>query len=686
MRTVLGILLRYLLVWAVNVVALLAVTWLLPGFSIDTNVPDWWVAALILPIEFAIVMIVLRPLLVLLTLPLNTVTLGLPTLFFNALLLLLVTSLHRTFVIAGVPSAVLGLALITLISTIAVGWLGIDETYPFFQSVLSRLGRRFGPHPDAAVRRGLLILQIDGLAHASLRRALLRGRMPAISSLLARGTHQLHRWSSGLPSNTPAVQAGLMYGSRADAPGYRWYDRAAGLVRAANNPEDLRQLEERAAAAGRPPLLAGGSCINSFMSGGAAKRLMTVSAERDPATPRGRAEVIDFNLFWLSPFDYTKAMVAAVWDLASGFAWTAIGRVAFHRPVVRRSLRQYGLRAVANAFLRETSYFWIRQDLVRGVPVIYSNFVGYDEIAHFSGPDSYEALVSLSAFDRKLRRLLRLTRGGTPIAYDVLLLSDHGQSPSIPFRRLYGKTLEAMIAELVGPRVPAAESVPIGTALVGVLLRELQAARPVGLPPAADRSRRTLERLHEGEERPRPAQAGEMPLVVCISGCLAHVYVTGRERPALLGEIEAEFPGLVEKIASHPGIEFVAARFAPGESVVIGAEGVSNLRSGDVRGEVDPLAPYTDRQHWARELAHLMDCPSCGDLVLNGSLLPGGGVVVFEEQISSHGGLGGNQTEPFLVAPMALALRRGDLASPEALHAALMASRQELQTGIASAG
>ena len=123
MRTALGILLRYLLVWAVNVLALLAVTGVLPGFRFDTSVPHWWLTALILPIEFALVMIVLRPLLVLLTLPLNAVTLGLPTLFFNAILLFLVTALHRSFVIRGVFEAVLGLALVTLISTIAVGWL-----------------------------------------------------------------------------------------------------------------------------------------------------------------------------------------------------------------------------------------------------------------------------------------------------------------------------------------------------------------------------------------------------------------------------------------------------------------------------------------------------------------------------------------------------------------------------------
>ena len=83
MKTVLGILGRYVLVWLVNVLALLLATSLLPGFSFDTDNPHWWKVALTLPIQLAILVILLRPLMLLLTLPLNSLTLGLPTLFFN---------------------------------------------------------------------------------------------------------------------------------------------------------------------------------------------------------------------------------------------------------------------------------------------------------------------------------------------------------------------------------------------------------------------------------------------------------------------------------------------------------------------------------------------------------------------------------------------------------------------------
>src|SRR5688500_86845 len=48
-------------------------------------------------------------------------------------------------------------------------------------------------------RRGLIVLQIDALAHADLRRALELGFCPTIARML-RGDFALRRWFCGLPS------------------------------------------------------------------------------------------------------------------------------------------------------------------------------------------------------------------------------------------------------------------------------------------------------------------------------------------------------------------------------------------------------------------------------------------------------------------------------------------------------
>ena len=667
------------------ILSLLLATSMLPGFRIDTGAPNWWVAMFRMPLIFAFMLILLRPLLLFLTLPLNSLTLGLPTLLFNGLILYLTAKVEPAFIITNYGQALLGSLIMTVVSTSLVGWLGLDEAYPFFQSLIYRLGRRFGPQTEGVVGRGLLILQIDGLALTSLGRVLERGRMPAISAMLAKGTHRLHAWHCGIPSNTPAVQAGFLYGNRENVAGYRWFDRQEQKVRVVSQPEDLRRLEAMVAAEGRP-LLEGGSCINSFMAGGAAKRLMTVSALGQTDRQRSPGEKADFNLFFLSPNAYTKAVLAAVWDYFTGLILAGLGRFQSDRPRLKFSIKRVAQRAVANAFLRDLSFFWVKQDMTRGVPVIYSNFVGYDDVAHYSGPETYDAQIALAAFDRRLRKLRRLAKKKSPLRYDLLIFSDHGQTLSIPYRLLNGETIEQTLAGILGRAVVTAQEGEAGfnpdASYVASLLAELEEVGTGSLGWAAHRGQRTLSRITAGVGGSRP-QAGEpaadadeageadegAAVVVCVSGSLAHIYFKGHDEPLHLETICELFPGLVEELSRHPGIGFVAASRRYGDAVAIGPGGLRNLITGELVGEVDPLGVFPPPDRWAGELAQLLGFPDSGDLVINGAWLGDQQkVVVFEEQTSSHGGLGGPQTQPFVLMPAHWHPSLLDLESPEALH------------------
>ncbi len=669
--------------------ALLLATSLLPGFRLDTTHPRWWVAVLRLPLIFALALIILRPILVFLTLPLNSLTLGLPSLLFNGLILYLTVQTEQAFVITNYGEALVGTLVMTAVSASIIGWLGLDEAFPFYQSVIYRLGKRFGPRSERKPLNGLLILQIDGLSHTSLRRALDQGRMPTISGMLVKGSHVLHHWHCGIPSNTPAVQAGMLYGDRENIPGYRWFDRQEQRVRVVTRPEDLRVLEERAAAA-KSPLLEDGSCINSFMSGGAAKRLMTVSAVGEESSQKRRGEQADFNLFFLSPNAYTKAVLDSVWDYLAGLAFSVAGLLDRDRPRLKFSIKRVAQRAVANAFLRNLSFFWLKQDMVRGVPIIYSNFVGYDDVAHYSGPDTYEAQISLAAFDRRLRQLQRRARRKSPIRYEIVLLSDHGQTPSVPFRLLYGQTIEEFLTEVMGratgPEGGGALTLDPELSHTASLLAEMDDVDESNLGWAAERSRRALRRitpgyddLDAGQERPRA--------VVCVSGSLAHVYFIGHATPLTLEEIQEAHPGLVEALANHPGLGLVAVRRANGPAVVLCDDGVRNLITGELAGGTDPLAPFKERDRWAGELAQLMSYCDTGDLVINGAWLPDRQrIVVLEEQTSSHGGLGGRQTEPFVLLPKQWLVGGMDLESPEALHGLLQRQKRQMMPRRAPGG
>jgi uncharacterized membrane protein YvlD (DUF360 family) len=682
-----GILGRYALVWLVYLLALLLATSLFPGLYIDTTAPNWWVVVLTVPIEFAVLVILLRPLLLFLTLPLNAFTLGLPSLLFNALILKLTADVNSSLVVASYPEAFLGTVVMTTVATSIIGWLGLDEAYPLLQTVLYRLGRRWGPRELPGNRRGLLIVQIDGLSARSFVRAVKRGRVPTLSSLLARGSHRLHRWSSGLPSNTPAVQSGLFYGTREDVPGYRWFDRDAQQFKVISSQATARELDERQRSRGGEPLLTGGSCISSLLSGGADKRLLTVSAMAELQQSRF-SEQADLNLFYLSPTAYTGALLAGAWDYLAGLVLGTIGLLRRNRPRLRGHPLKLAQSAVTNSVLRHASLFWLRQDLVRGVPVIYSNFVGYDDVAHYSGPDDYEALVTLAAFDRGLRKLRRFMRRQVSLSYDLVVLSDHGQTASVPFRTFDGRSLGQLVADSVGQIVDQGESAG-DAAYLDMLLQELAAG--VGRTGwAVRRGEQTLRRIRDlrgsGADQElrslrslpatEPEGEEERPeIAVCVSGCLAHLYVRGEPRRLTLEAIRERCPGLVPALLAHPGVGFAVAEIASGEVLAIGAHGVRNLDTGEV-AERDPLAGYGDVGRWAPELARLARAPSSGDLLLNGTWLAAEKkIVVFEEQTSSHGGLGGPQTGAFALLPVDWQVAPGAIEGAESLYREFLARR-----------
>jgi putative membrane protein len=102
-----GLLLR----WVLNAFALWVVSEIVPGIHAD-GVTATFVAALVLGILNALV----RPVVLLLTLPINLMTLGLFTFVINAFMLEMTTAFVREFTIDGFGPAVLGAVLLSLVS------------------------------------------------------------------------------------------------------------------------------------------------------------------------------------------------------------------------------------------------------------------------------------------------------------------------------------------------------------------------------------------------------------------------------------------------------------------------------------------------------------------------------------------------------------------------------------------
>jgi putative membrane protein len=103
--------LRLLLVWLINTVALIAVAYLMPSISVSS-----FGAALIAALVLGLVNAVVRPVLILLTLPVTVLTLGLFIFVLNGLLFWAVGSWLEGFTVGGFWAGVLGAILFSIVS------------------------------------------------------------------------------------------------------------------------------------------------------------------------------------------------------------------------------------------------------------------------------------------------------------------------------------------------------------------------------------------------------------------------------------------------------------------------------------------------------------------------------------------------------------------------------------------
>ena len=144
-----------------------------------------------------------------------------------------------------------------------------------YAAIVKRLGLRQHVYRDGE-RPGLIIIQIDGLAHEHLLQAMDKGRAPNIKRMLKRGDVVLSRWRCGLPGTTPAAQAGIMFGDNDGIPAFRWYDKLRGRSMVFKLPGMAAAYQSRLERE-KPGILMDGSSYVNVFDGGAYKSLFTMS-------------------------------------------------------------------------------------------------------------------------------------------------------------------------------------------------------------------------------------------------------------------------------------------------------------------------------------------------------------------------------------------------------------------------
>ena len=132
--------LGFFLRWSVNLLALVFAGSVMPGIRIE-SLEMGIIAAGILGVVNA----VLRPVVLVLTLPINLITLGLFTLVINAFMLMLVSAIVPGLVIEGFRAAFWGAIVVSLMSWLLNIFVGGDGRFIFIKRV-TRNGGHGGRH------------------------------------------------------------------------------------------------------------------------------------------------------------------------------------------------------------------------------------------------------------------------------------------------------------------------------------------------------------------------------------------------------------------------------------------------------------------------------------------------------------------------------------------------------------
>ncbi|TQK95341.1 uncharacterized membrane protein YvlD (DUF360 family) [Streptomyces puniciscabiei] len=654
---------RSIAVWAVSTLTMLVLAALLPDFQLQSADGDSATRIAVTAAcgagAFGVLSAVVWPLLVRLLLLVPALVLGLLVFFLNGSLLLLALRINPSGRGEAAPeTAVIVAAVMSAVASATGAALAVrdDETY---RRRLHRLAaRRRRSDPPCPTTPGLVLVQLDGVGHDVLVDAVRKGLMPTVAGWLGTGdgtrpagevrnadgippaghggprpTHRLTPWRTDWSSQTGASQLGILHGSTFDVPAFRWYEKDRGEVMVCNRPTSAAELQRRAIRhTGDGGLLTvDGASRGNLFSGGAGEQalVLSIAARRRSRENRSRA---GYFAYFSDPAGAVRTALSFVAEVAREIGQSTRARIRKQRPRVSRGGLYPLVRAFATVVERDVVVAAVMGDMLAGRTAVYADLVAYDEVAHHSGPCSRDAEKVLRRLDRSLALLQRVAEHA-PRPYRMVVLSDHGQTPGETFRSRYGLTLGDLVRAGCGLHVPRrAEGTHSGA--------EARAAVRAAL-------RRPVE---EKDEQQRPVRGSEP--VVLASGNLGLVSFPDVPHRMTKEEIDARHPALLTTLANHPGIGFLLVRSAEHDGVVLGPYG-TEIPLAELDGEPGPLARFGPGAADAVRRTHSF--PHTADIMVNSAFDPADGeVLAFEEQIGSHGGLGGAQAHPFLLSPLEL--------------------------------
>lgn len=614
---------------------------LIAHLSIGLQIADWetaFVAAAVVGILNSL----FWPLLSRVLLPFMVFTVGIGALLVNGFLIWIASEFISGITIEGAAFILTPLAM-TAIATILNSLATVDDDAAWYRGIRDALKKV--DKKKVEDKSGIIFMEIDGLAENILFEAIEKGYMPTLKRWIEEGNHKVTGWETDLSSQTGASQAGILHGNNQNIVAFRWVEKEnSNKIMVSTGLSDAPIVESRISD-GNGLLSINGASRSNLFSGDAEDVMFTFSQLKNI----GRFYSGAWRYVFSNPANFSRIVCLLFYDAILDYLSQIIHRFKNIKPRIYRGIIYPFVRAGANVFLREVTTLALIGDVLKGhTDVAYVTYLGYDEIAHHSGVRDKDAFNALRSIDKQFHRVEMATQLGYR-PYHLVIHSDHGQTNGATFKQRYGETLEDLVKKLLpaDAQIYADMSPTTGD--------HFGAAFTAPGDIFKDYFDEKTEEVNEYIQKynvnivPKKVKEEDANVIVLASGNLGMVYLTDSIERLTYEQIIQIYPDLIPGLAKHEGIGFILVNSDVHGPLIIGNNGTYYLKDDRIEGE-NPLANFG--KNAAEHLRRTNGFKYTPDILVISIYDPENNeVAAFEELVGSHGGIGGEQSFPFILHP-----------------------------------
>jgi hypothetical protein len=487
------------------------------------------------------------------------------------------------------------------------------------------------------MKKGFIIFQIDGFSLSDLNEAIERGSAPFLRYLVKNKKFKINKAYCGLSPLKRLVC--LMYGKEENFPGLTWFDKKKNRFVSMYNLDDIKEFDRKL----KDGIFDGGTTVGTIFSGGSKESLGSVANINGPSLSALLSSFSKLEIF----FYLISAILAIITDLIVAL-FTKLKKGAFFEGVFIEKILHIYTSGLAQRAIK------------RGTLSLYVNFTAFDRRSHRLGKNNLLAKLAIRNIDKEIKKIYDLASKANLINYDFFVITDHGQTESLPFKDYFKKSLKETLENNLKTEVIDGTDAEKGIIIHQVedLLNEIRWLK---------RTSWFLRLIARRYYHKYCLSFLPGRIVLVSHGDRAHLYFNAKKSRIFGEEIEKLYPGFLKFILEHKGIELLAFLSKKGIKI-LGKRGqiliIGNREK--LKGD-DPLSGTFDRKFILESIKEIVKIKNSGDLIIFSSKIEKN-LLTFAPYFSCHAGIDKDEQEIFIISPNSFRMSQKNIENPKKLY------------------